>query len=91
MTELEQYNAMTKEVQILIDDCIANQDFAEDCLVTLLSICPERECSLRALVEAYADYKHEQLTLEAQLKKFGIDHETAYKLGMMKRIAEKDN
>lgn len=91
MTELEQYNAMPKEVQMLIDDCIANQNFAEDCLTTLLGICPERECSLRALVEAYADYKHEQLTLEAQLEKVGIDFETAYKLGMMKRIAEKDN
>lgn len=90
MTELEQYNAMSKDVQILIDDYIDNLNFADDCLMTLLSIYPEKECSMRALAEAYADYKHTQLSAKEQLERLGVDSETAYKIGMMKLMTKAD-
>lgn len=91
MTLLEQYNALPKNVQALISDYVTYNEHIEDCRETLLQISPGKECSVEALVDAFALWKHEQLNLEEQLKKYGISGSTAYSMGLLNLQANKDN
>lgn len=91
MTLLEQYNALPREVQILISDYVSSNERVEDCMDTLIKISAGKECSVQALVDAHAVWKHEQLLLEEQLKKHGISSDTAYSMGLLSLQANKDN
>lgn len=83
MTLLERYNTLPKDVQALICDYITYNEHIEDCRETLLQISPGRECSVDALVDAFALWKHEQLVLEDKLKQFGISGDAAYNMGLL--------
>lgn len=89
MTLLEQYNALPKNVQALISDYITYNENIEDCRETLLQISPGKECSVDALIDAFAVWKHEQLVLEDRLKQFGISSDTAYNMGLLSLQANK--
>lgn len=91
MTLLEQYNALPKNVQALISDYVTYNEHIEDCRETLLQISPGKECSVEALVDAFALWKHEQLVLEDQLKQFGISGNTAYSMGILSLQVNKNN
>lgn len=81
MTFVEMYEAQPKEVQALIEAYASNFDWAQDCFDTLISICPQKECSIRALAEAYAEWYHQQAKAEEQLKELGYDDEAITRLG----------
>lgn len=82
MTALERYNELPKDVQFLIDDYMTWFDSAEDCLETLISIAPNKESSIRALLEAYGNCQHQYLTIKEKLEGIGISDSTAYQMGM---------
>lgn len=82
MIALERYNELPKDVQLLIDDYITWFENAEDCFETLVSIAPNKECSIRALLEAYGKYQHQQLTVKEKLEALVIIDSEAYQLGM---------
>ena len=86
MTALERYNELPKDVQILIDDYVTWFDSAEDCLETLISIAPNKECSIRALLEAYGNYQHQHLTIKEKLESMGISDAAAYQMGVAQLI-----
>ncbi len=86
MTALERYNELPKDVQFLIDDYVTWFDSAEDCLETLISIAPNKECSIRALLEAYGNYQHQHLTIKEKLESMGISDAAAYQMGVAQLI-----
>ena len=86
MTALEIYNELPKDVQILIDDYITWFENAEDCFETLVSIAPNKECSIRALLEAYGNYQHQHLTIKEKLESMGISDAAAYQMGVAQLI-----
>ena len=86
MTALERYNELPKDVQFLIDDYVTWFDSAEDCLETLISIAPNKECSIRALLEAYGNYQHQHLTIKEKLESMGISDAAAYQRGVAQLI-----
>lgn len=71
MTFVEMYEAQPHDVQSLVENYSSNLDWAADCFETLLTICPEKESSVRALAEAYASYYHQQMSAEDRLKEMG--------------------
>ena len=81
MTFVEMYEAQPKEVQALIEAYASNFNWAQDCFDTLLSLCPQKECSIRALAEAYAVWYHQQATAEDSLKELGYDDAAITQLG----------
>mgnify|MGYP001171217862 CR=1 FL=1 len=91
MTLLEQYNALPKNVQTLISDYVTYNEYIEDCRETLLQISPGKECSVTALVDAFALWKQEQLNLEEELEKHGISGDIAYSMGILSLQANKEN
>lgn len=86
MTALERYNELPKDVRFLIDDYITWFESAEDCLETLISIAPNKECSVRALLEAYGNYQHQHLTIKEKLESMGISDAAAYQMGVAQLI-----
>ena len=54
-----------------------------------MQISPGKECSVDALIDAFAVWKHEQLVLEDRLKQFGISSDTAYNMGLLSLQANK--
>ena len=81
MTPIEKYDALPNEIQLLIEEYAMNFEFAEECFQSMLSLCPKKECSISALAEAYADWKHHHLIAKEKLQEKGIDNDTAYMLG----------
>ena len=86
MTALERYNELPKDVQILIDDYITWFENAEDCFETLVSIAPNKECSIRALLEAYGNYQHQHLNIKEKLESMGISDAAASQMGVAQLI-----
>lgn len=80
MTYVEMYDALPREVQSLAEDYSSNSNWPQDCFDTLLGICPQKECSIRALAEAYAEWYHYQAKAEEQLKELGFDDKTITQL-----------
>lgn len=80
MTLIEEYEAQPYDVRDLIESYTMNLRWAGDCFDTLLSICPEKECSIRALAEAYAEWHHQKEQAEEQLKELGYDDNAILKL-----------
>lgn len=71
MTYVEMYDSLSREAQDLVENYSSNLDWAADCFETLLAICPEKESSVRALADAYANYYHQQMSAEERLKEMG--------------------
>lgn len=51
-----------------------------------MSIAPNKECSIRALLEAYGNYQHQHLTVKEKLEGMGISDAAAYQMGMAQLI-----
>lgn len=81
MTYQEQYEALPVEIKLLVESYVLNGSWADECLESMLSLCPQKECSVRALAEAYAEWNHYYLTAKAELEKHGIDAKMAMRLG----------
>lgn len=80
MTFVEQYEASPYEVQNLVESYTLNLGWADDCFNTLLSVCPKKECSIRALAEAYAEWYHNQKLAEEKLKALGYSDASIFQL-----------
>lgn len=83
-TFVKQYESLPHEVRNLIDEYDSNLGWAEDCFSTLLSIYPPKECSIRALAEAYAEWYHYYKVVEEKLKALGYDDTAILQLSLGK-------
>lgn len=69
---VKEYEALPFELQFLVEQYTMELHYAGECFDTLLGIYPEKECSIRALAEAYASWKHGYLTAREQLVEKGL-------------------
>lgn len=82
MTAVEHYKALPCQVRSLIEDYMELWKYANDCLDTMISVCPSKESSIRALAEAYAEWMHSYLKAKEKLEGMGIGDDEAIYLGL---------
>lgn len=78
----KEYKELPQEAKNLIEEYAQGFEAAEDCFDSLVTLFPDKEITIKALVESYAEWEHQRMRAIEKLEKLGINEDLTRDLYM---------